>query len=137
MQAVPFKVWEDQWVGVLVTPWFINLLIIHRQGQSWPTLNLAKGNDIAVQFPVGKIKFTPRFEPELGTYLCCSLASPMGDFSSHEQALGSAQDVMRQLTAIPLKTVEEDKLTAAPAISRRAFLRGSRTAESAAGAASS
>ena len=102
VEAIGFRVWEGQWVGVMITPWFINLLILWREGEDWPELKLNKGNDLIISFPAGPIKFTPRFEPELGYYLCCSLASPMGDFVSHTQAVNSAVEVMKQLTAIPL-----------------------------------
>ncbi|OMH32117.1 [NiFe]-hydrogenase assembly chaperone HybE [Motiliproteus sp. MSK22-1] len=109
VEAVGFRVWEGHWVGVMVTPWFINLLILWRQGEDWPELKLNKGNDLAIAFPSGLIKFTPRFEPELGYYLCCSLASPMGEFVSHTQAVNSAVEVMKQLTAIPLVYISGDQ----------------------------
>ncbi|RDE19816.1 [NiFe]-hydrogenase assembly, chaperone, HybE [Motiliproteus coralliicola] len=135
VEAVEFKVWEGQWVGAVVTPWFINLYILHRQGESWPELKLGKGNEIAIEFPAGVIKFTPRFEPELGYYLCCSLVSPMGDYDNHAQAVQAAIDAVRQLTAIPLldttaqqpDTVQQhEPISDQEPLSRRDFLRGKR-----------
>ena len=143
VEAVGFRVWEGHWVGVMVTPWFINLLILWRQGEDWPELKLNKGNDLAISFPAGLIKFTPRFEPELGYYLCCSLASPMGEFVSHTQAVNSAVEAMKQLTAIPLVDISSDqqqvvqdqsviqqKPITEKTLSRRDFLRAAAVPES-------
>lgn len=110
VEAVDFQLWQDQWVGILVTPWFTNLLIIRQEGQEWPEMKLAKGNDKHISFPAGSIKFTPRFEPELGSYLCCSLVSPMNECPSHKKAVLDAKQALRQLTQIPIsiKAVDSD-----------------------------
>ena len=129
VEAHGFVQWDGHWVGVLITPWFINLLILRHPDHAWPTLKLGKGNDRSVAFPAGVIDFTPRFEPELGMYLCRSLASPMTEYNSHQQALESARQVMRELTAIPL-AVDATEQPASP--SRRAFLAGQPTAVEAA-----
>ncbi len=129
VEAVDFQLYQDQWLGVLVTPWFTNLLIIRQKGQDWPELKLAKGNEQFFSFPAGEIKFTPRFEPELGTYFCCSLVSPMNEVSSHQQAIIDAKQAMRQLTQVPIdikmidagnETLNEEQQ------SRRNFFRGKR-----------
>lgn len=136
VEAVDFQLYQDQWLGVLVTPWFTNLLIIRQQGQDWPEFKLAKGNEQLFTFPVGEIKFTPRFEPELGSYLCCSLVSPMAELGSHQQAIIDAKHAMRQLTQIPIDikiidTKESDATADKESLneeqqSRRSFFRGKR-----------
>lgn len=102
VEAVDFQLYQEQWLGILVTPWFTNLLILRQQGQDWPKMKLAKGNEKYLSFPSGDIKFTPRFEPELGTYLCCSLVSPMTEVNSHQQAMMDAKNALRQLTHEPI-----------------------------------
>lgn len=129
VEAVDFQLYQDQWLGILVTPWFTNLLILRQQGQGWPEMKLAKGNEKYVNFPTGDIKFTPRFEPELGTYLCCSLVSPMTEVSSHQQAVLEAKNAMRQLTQTPIniKVIDADKETLnEKQLSRRNLFRGKR-----------
>ena len=32
VEAVDFQLYQDQWLGVLVTPWFTNLLILRQKG---------------------------------------------------------------------------------------------------------
>jgi len=129
VEAVDFQLYQDQWMGILVTPWFTNLLIIRQLGQDWPELKLAKGNEQFFNFPVGDIKFTPRFEPELGTYFCCSLVSPMSEVSSHQQAIIDAKLAMRQLiqTPIDIKVIDagNDTLNEKQQ-ARRNFFRGKR-----------
>ncbi len=136
IEAIGFQLWEKQWLGILVTPSFTNLLILRQQDQAWPTFKLAKGNEQFISFPVGDIKFTPRFEPELGSYLCCSLVSPMNECPSHQQAVIDAKTALRQLIQIPIisKTVDntkEENSDSENALSqhqksRRSFLGGKR-----------
>jgi len=129
VEAIDFQIFQDQWLGILVTPWFTNLLILRQEGKDWPEFKLGKGNDIQLNFPAGTIKFTPRFEPELGSYLCCSLVSPMTEVASHQQAIMDAKNALRQLTqvAIDIKVVDagKEELDAAQQ-SRRNFFRGKR-----------
>ena len=131
VEAIDFQLWQNQWVGILITPWFTNLLIIRQQDQDWPELKLAKGNEKNIAFPAGNIKFTPRFEPELGTYLCCSLISPMNECPSHKQAVTDAKNAMRQLVQIPIDVQvidasNDEESLSNKQLARRNFLRGKR-----------
>ena len=132
VEAVGFHLWQDQWLGIMITPWFTNLLILRQQGQHWPEFKLAKGNEKMLSFPAGEIKFTPRFEPELGSYLCCSLVSPMNECPSHQQAVLDAKNALRQLTqvSIDVKVIENNEDSSAEFSTkqhaRRNFLRGKR-----------
>ncbi len=38
VEAIDFKLWQNQWIGILITPWFTNLLIIRQKGEDWPEL---------------------------------------------------------------------------------------------------
>ena len=122
VEALEFKRWEGHWVGAVVTPWFINLLIIRHSDEDWPELKLGKGNELAISFPAGTINFTPRFEPELGVYLCCSLVSPMIDYKTHGQARQAALDAIRQLTAIPLLNTTDETIQSSNAASAQASI---------------
>ena len=130
VEAVDFQLWEGHWVGVLITPWFTNLLIIRQKDQDWPEFKLGKYNQQEIIFPAGAIKFTPRFEPEIGQYLCCSLVSPMNEVASHEKALKDAKNAMRQLFTVPIeiKNVDCDSELNQDQQARRSFLQGKRKA---------
>lgn len=130
VQAVDFQLWEDHWVGILITPWFTNLLIIRQEGQQWPEFTLGKYHKKEIIFPAGAIKFTPRFEPQLGQYLCCSLVSPMTEVATHQQALRDAKNAMRQLLTMPIeiKQIDSDTELNNEQQARRSFLKGKRVA---------
>ncbi|RRJ83663.1 [NiFe]-hydrogenase assembly chaperone HybE [Aestuariirhabdus litorea] len=118
VEAVGFEEWEGHWLGVLITPWFINLLLLRKDGSPWPQLELGKGNEINIAFPQGVYRFSPREETGVGRYLCCSLMSPLQEIKSHEEARGLALDVMRVIRQLPV--VQLDSQDAAQTTACRA-----------------
>lgn len=107
VQAVGFHLYENHWLGMMITPWFLNLMILPQTDQPWPELKQERGNDILLEFPCGNLKFTPRIDPDLGSYLCCSLASPLRNIKSHDDLVSVAHKVLTDLQRIPMKSVEE------------------------------
>src|SRR5512147_1201086 len=81
VEAVGFREWEGQWVGVLVTPWSINVMLLPGSG-AWP--QLAPGAERFVEFPAGCFRFIAARDPALGDYHACSLFSPALEFADHE-----------------------------------------------------
>ncbi len=121
VEAVGFHDYEGHWLGMMITPWFLNLMLLPKKGSPWPELVEQKGNDIALSFPCGVLKFTPRVDPDLGSHLVCSLASPMDDFADHAHARKTALEILASLNHIPLV----DKLADAPELpARRALFQG-------------
>jgi [NiFe] hydrogenase assembly HybE family chaperone len=91
-------------VGVLVTPWFMNLvwlpLAADAQDVALPgaTRERAVGNE--------RFAFIGASEPGFGRFEACSLFSPMGGFADHEGALATARavlDALRREAAPPLR----------------------------------
>ncbi len=107
VEAVDFTEWEGHWLGVLITPWFINLMIIPKRGSPWPELEMGKGKELKINFPQGSYKFSARQEEGVGSYLNCSLASPVHEWKSQSDAVNTANDVMRLIKLIPLVSVED------------------------------
>ncbi len=130
VEAIGFHEWEGHWLGILLTPWFMNLLVLPKIGSPWPALKTGKDQAIAIEFPHGSYRFLPRMDEELGSYLCCSLASPVKEWRSHIEAAKTARDVMQMLKTLPVKNVQDDGDETTPqtasgcSISRRAFLGG-------------
>ncbi len=133
VEAVDFVEWEGHWLGVLVTPWFINLMVIPKLGSPWPELEMGKGKELKIDFPQGSYKFSARQEPEIGSYLNCSLASPVHEWKRHADAVATAKDVMRLIKLIPVAQVEQpaaagcdqsDQNTTGCNLTRRGFLGG-------------
>jgi len=117
VEAVGFRAWQGWQVGVLITPWFMNLMILpDRQ-----PLPARPEGDTAylLELPEGAIAFLFGHESELGDYLMCSLFSPVKEFADQDTARLAAQEVLKLLfTDRPAEPV--------PDLSRRRFfgLRG-------------
>jgi [NiFe] hydrogenase assembly HybE family chaperone len=88
VEAVGFRAWEGQWLGALVTPWSLNLLLLPGEGE-WITL--AAGSERFVAFPAGRFRFIAGHEPALGESHSCSLFSPVLEFTDHEAARLTAE----------------------------------------------
>lgn len=132
VEAIDFIEWEGHWLGILLTPWFMNLLVIPKLGSPWPEMRSAKGNEVKLRFPQGDYTFKPRDDEGFGPYLCCSLASPVHEWRSHLEARNTARDVMRLIKTLPVRQIEDEVVDAEPQacpasnceVSRRAFLSG-------------
>jgi [NiFe] hydrogenase assembly HybE family chaperone len=103
-------------VGVLVTPWFMNLM---RLPLSLATPVAAPGDGAVRTVGRGSFAFIGACEPGLGAYEACSLFSPMFEFVDQAAAVATAHAVLAELR----RTGQEDPGTPEdPA--RRAWLRG-------------
>ncbi|MGI9134141.1 MAG: [NiFe]-hydrogenase assembly chaperone HybE [Rhodoferax sp.] len=86
-----------QWLcGILVTPWFMNLVRLPVQRAQAGVTLLGVGE--VGQRQVGRLvfDFIGAHEDRLGGYEACSLFSPMFDFADHSAALATAREVLRQ-----------------------------------------
>jgi [NiFe] hydrogenase assembly HybE family chaperone len=99
VQAVGFERWRGHWLGALVTPWFINLVLVPARGESW--VPVAEGERRFVRFAAGDFAFLGGFEPEVGEFQACSLISPPGDFESQADAVETARQALRLLHQPP------------------------------------
>jgi [NiFe] hydrogenase assembly HybE family chaperone len=115
VEAVGFAPWDAHWLGVLVTPWCMNLVLLPRERSKWPAAR--PGDKIAHRFPAGVYDFVAGREDTVGEYQACSLFSPMFEFADHAAARLTAQAA---LTAL-FDAVHDE---AAPSPARRAFLGG-------------
>jgi [NiFe] hydrogenase assembly HybE family chaperone len=86
VEAVGFRPWNDHWLGILITPWFMNLVLMPRVADKW--LPIADGESRHYIFPAGVFEFIGGRAPALGDYQACSLFSPMFEFANH----GGARD---------------------------------------------
>jgi [NiFe] hydrogenase assembly HybE family chaperone len=152
VSAVGFQVWNDDYLGVLLTPWFMNLMLLPREPQALEGDII--GSKCTRVFPSGRYEFILSEEAELGRYLVCSLFSPVFEFEDQQTALSvarlSLEGLMAEENRDPVSTHEKaitrlwhgeseaedtdgEASTAAPIVpaaprktemSRRDFLRG-------------
>lgn len=120
VQAVGFERAEDGSLqGILVTPWFMNLVRLPGDGESAAVAGAGR----VVAIGAERFEFIGAHEPGFGAYEVCSLFSPMAEFEDQEAALATASQVLAILRQPPPRP----PLAAAPAApmpSRRALLFG-------------
>jgi [NiFe] hydrogenase assembly HybE family chaperone len=84
VEAVAFAPWEGRWLGVMLTPWFMNLTLTPRDPAAWrPLLPGAKRR---YRFPAGDYEFVGARDDAIGEYQVCSLFSPLLEFDDHQTA---------------------------------------------------
>ena len=129
VQAVGFQEWEGQLLGILITPWFMNLMLLPLD-ESEPAA--ASGESSPVDFPAGRFEFIHGEEAAIGAYQMCSLYSPVFDFEDHAAAVATAEAVLEQLFEDDEAEAEMQPPAEPPKpVSRRALLRGLSDAEEA------
>jgi [NiFe] hydrogenase assembly HybE family chaperone len=84
VEAVGFAPWEGAWLGVIVTPWCMNLVLAPRDPALW--LALARGAKRTYHFPSGDYEFVGALDEAVGDYQVCSLLSPLLEYDDHETA---------------------------------------------------
>lgn len=89
VEAVAFAPWQQHWLGVMVTPWFMNLVLLPRERSQW--LPLPLGDKRLLRFPAGAYEFIGAGDAIIGEHQTCSLFSPMDRFESHAAARLVAQ----------------------------------------------
>ena len=139
VEAIDFQRWQGHWLGIVVTPWCMSVLLVPGSAEGWVWTGENKRR--FVKFPAGEFAFLGSEEAELGEFQSCSLFSPMGKFSTQiEAAMTARASMVALLTAPPapeasaaqplaaVKTPAAQKLPVTapvasdrPALSRRGF----------------
>lgn len=125
VEAVGFRRWEGRWLGVLITPWFMNLVLLPDAPESWEPVPLRA--DARYEFPAGSFDFIGGHEPACGEFQSCSLFSPVFEFEQQEVARATAEAVLAALfdpAACEGARPPEHNPSPAPVVSRRDVLRG-------------
>jgi [NiFe] hydrogenase assembly HybE family chaperone len=123
VEAVGLRPWNGCVLGALVTPWFINLVVLPGEG---PWRSVRPTESVWYAFPSGRFQFIASDEPGLGEYHACSLLSPVLEFADHETARELARVAVESLFdptllgEAPPPPAEDEPESA----SRRNFLRG-------------
>lgn len=92
VEAVGFEYVDGRPLGVLISPWFMNLVQLPAEGEDWS--GLVSGAKELIGFPSGEYEFIHNTREQIGGYKACSLFSPMGEFKSQMQAQEVASAVM-------------------------------------------
>jgi len=118
VETTDFVAWSGLWVGVVITPWAMNLMLLPGEGtgEDDSFMPLRVGQIHEREFPSGCYPFMGNHEPGLGEYHYCSLFSPMDGFADPVAAREVALASLDELFNPPAPELP-------PAVDRRAFLR--------------
>lgn len=137
VEAVGFRSWDGRWLGVLITPWCMNLMLLPQDPAAWR--HVRYGDSQGYPLPAGVFEFISAREPLVGDYQSCSLFSPVFEFGDQEGARMTALAALDALFAqdtragvegpgTPLGPIVDVKADAPAqpraAVSKRDFLRG-------------
>ncbi|CFB69322.1 hydrogenase-2 assembly chaperone [Yersinia enterocolitica] len=114
LRACGFQLFEQQWIGALLTPWMLSLVVLPGPQQSWQ--RRAVGERLMLALPCGGISFTVSEIAGCGQYLSRSLMSPLDTSLSAERALQLAEQSARMALSLPVMDAD------APANPRRRAL---------------
>ena len=89
VEAIGFAPWDGRWLGVLLTPWFMNLTLAPRDPARWARLQ--QGAHRRYRFPAGDYDFIGAHDDAAGEYQMCSLFSPVLEFDDQATARLVAQ----------------------------------------------
>jgi [NiFe] hydrogenase assembly HybE family chaperone len=114
IEAVGFREHEGRQVGVMLTPWFMNLTVLPTPAdlKIW-----VDGSTTRLAFPSGAYDFVVSNLHDVGLIGTCSLFSTMTEFTDHEAAQLAA-------TAVVDALLQPEQPPAPPQVSRRQLLGG-------------
>ncbi len=126
VEALGFEEIAEGYIGALITPWFINLMLLFKQQ---PQNHVVVGHKVAHTLPSGVYDFMVGEDEELGRYDFISLASPVSIYKTRQQAQAFAMQRLRNyLTSVNAEQVDEHPLVFVDRnekkVSRRGFLSG-------------
>ncbi len=96
VQAVDFSPWKYFWLGIMVTPWSINLILFPGDRSHWKSV--PKGKKLHYKFSAGIFDFISVHDQSLGEYQMCSMLSPLSEITDHEMAILVAKSILNELT---------------------------------------
>lgn len=99
--APKFVLFEEQWVGTILTPWMLSVLILPGPDSYWQPRLL--GDKIAVQLPYKSMTFTVSGIEQIPQYLSCSLQSPLATDLTANQAVQLAKDCLTMVLSLPIQ----------------------------------
>jgi [NiFe] hydrogenase assembly HybE family chaperone len=110
VEAIGFRAHGDAAVGIIITPWFMNLLVLWEPAPE-------QGCSDVIALPAGDVACVGGFLEGFGPLRACSLFSPMSDFAD----MDAARQVAAETVALLFSPPAPPKTSA---LDRRSLLRG-------------
>ena len=132
VEVVGCRRWQGDWIGAVITPWFLNLFVLPGGGRLWS--DRPAGERCNIAFPVGELEFIADDDnsAEIPAYQDCPLITQVSQFASQDAARAVAEEALKALFVAP-PLAEVTAVVASPRVSadaddqpdpsRRAFFR--------------
>lgn len=128
-RAVGFARHQGDWLGVLITPWFVDLYLLPGGGDLWG--DIPSGQRRYVELPGGTVPFTAADDPQIGSYQYSPLISPVSVLPDMAAAVKLANEVLSGIFGAAFRPVNVTEASgrrpeteSTPEVtSRRGFLR--------------
>lgn len=95
VECVDFQEWNGLVVGVLITPWFMNLMLLSCEQDEWSEVPV--GTKQRHEFPSRSYEFTVNEFDGVGRCQNFPIHSPMNEFDNQEIAVITAEAFMERL----------------------------------------
>jgi [NiFe] hydrogenase assembly HybE family chaperone len=128
-RALGFARHRGDWLGVVITQWFVDLYLLPGGGELWG--DIPSGQRRYVELPRGTVPFTAADDPQIGPYQYSPLISPVSALPDMAAAMKLANDVLsgifgelaQPLPVSPAQQGASDQGGNPQLASRRGFLR--------------
>lgn len=128
VEAIGFRRFGDYALGIVVTPWFANLVAAAPNGVETDRL-FPDPARLRLRFPAGDVDFSVSDLEGFGRIASCSLFSPMSEFVDHDAARAAAQAALEALFDPHLHDAPKADAPRRDRLDRRALFGGRRRLE--------
>lgn len=95
VEAVGFRPMDGRQLGILISPWFLNLVLLPGTEDDWSAVRV--GSSCVWEFPAGQYEFHAAELPGVGPHYTAALFSTVADFPNQDTARAVAEGVMERL----------------------------------------
>ena len=99
VEALGFVRHDGDWLGVVVTPWFLNLFLLSGGGRLWG--DIPAGERRYLELACGALQFIADDDPVIGPYQYCPLIAPVTAVADMATARQAALDALKAVFAVP------------------------------------
>ena len=99
IEPVGFRDWEGHRLGVMIAPWFLNLVLLPGEDEDWRALR--QGDQSDWHFPAETVRFTAGVTETGDVFLAAPAFNSVTDFPDQATARAVAEQLLTSLLAEP------------------------------------
>lgn len=95
VQSIGFQTYQERALGIIITPWMMNLMLLPAEGEDWS--DLKPGDKTYHRLPANEYRFMVNEIEGIGICQTHSIYSPMHEFMNQDHAVAAAESFMQTL----------------------------------------